>query len=461
MEQQGRSYPLLIIVILAMLSSTWTDAAVSGSQAIPTISIHRYISDLERVIDSGGANNSTHLDELRRHHRYYRQVAERINGSLHVGSGAVADCIPFLDQPPLINAAEDFRRNAVQIWHDRQMAEKFTSMSSCPQGHVEIVRPHLKQTNDQAPKRHKGHPSHLKAGYYYVVSPNKETKGDLRADVVLGVGHEAKAPLPLCPHNLEVHTLNQLWWSNNWGGPKMATLEAGWIMSEYFTSEPRMVLFTFSTPDDYGPSKYNQYNTAGDFVMYPGGHALGKPLDNFLFLVQYVELPAAKGFELRLRRFHPAKRNGSNLESEAIGEEEDEEFEFGEWNAVGYYPMHRFEGAIKMHILQVGAEVYVADRRESIHAGGKLFGWGTRNYGGLQALVLGSTETTSSTGTVPPTGPDTKMVSTGSLLNSLEMVEQFSMGIHSGLELPFGTGTGKHFQHGKLLKFYSNSVSRL
>lgn len=342
-------------------------------------------------------STDTALSQARDHiAQYYSKV--KIDVSVYK-EGYVVDCIPFEQQPGLIDAPESEKRLAlkrsikVRNYDFDDLSFDFKA-TDCPEGDVGIPRPHLahftrgnhhalfKYPREMREASREGFfadsecredisvlSERTSDGYAYVVSPLQNIVAD-SVSVTLGLGPVVGEPPPVLTPGLS-HSLNQLWWLTTPGkmlGSETVSLETGWIRSNYWPPDApvmRTSLFAFSTPDGYGNDKLrNLYNYQGGFIGYKNALTLETPVNNVNYKFSYRKI--SLGYELTLQSFHRLE-NGV--------------YDFGSVIPVGYYPMSHYVTPPNFSYLQVGSEVFLANGATSSMAG-RLYGYsaGLNNY---------------------------------------------------------------------------------
>jgi len=315
--------------------------------------------------------------------------------------GAVVDCISYMDQPALVEAAKAGDTATLSAARENLLRAKRANVpvdsqsAQCPADTVALTRPAVRLSEDNKgcpavvippPKRrptaHGPRPDLAKPAtdvggysYEYVLSPFTNVgAGATRAWGVFGVGM-ANDGLPAVTAGSS-HAINQLWWTTTEGrASTTVTLEGGWITSSYWSFTTDTSLFVFSTPDDYSnTSRYgpDQYNQAGGFIQYPGTPSLGTARDSVQYQLMYAQMNNSAGFEAYLRPFTMDSETGSlSFSSEAF--------------AFGYYPMARYIwGPPSFTWFQVGYESCIESTvfgTAQVQASGDIFGWGANSQG--------------------------------------------------------------------------------
>lgn len=294
---------------------------------------------------------------------YYSKI--NITKSI-VKDGYVVDCIPFTQQPGVIDLSESGKMNALKL-NQQAQDNKFDFSSfdfnsrDCPLSDVGIPRLRLEHLiNENTHAFTKAPLTELvkgisECGTARVVSQPYTlidyTSGGVF--VVLGLGDNVSAKIPFVSAG-SAHSLNQMWWIANRTLP-LCSLEAGWIQSNYFTSQSSTALFAFSTPDGYSGSDYDNYNLQGGFVSYSGMPTLGTPVNEVQYLFEYKVLPDRMGYELILAPYA--------------------NYNIGKSFSIGYYPIQRFLEVPFFSKFTIGSETNIV--KDSIaEMSGKIFGFG-------------------------------------------------------------------------------------
>jgi hypothetical protein len=309
---------------------------------------------------------------------YYTKVI--ISQSI-IKPGYVVDCMPFNQQPGVINLSPAEKMKAEEL-NKRNQNVNFDDSSfdfkvnECRAGEVGILRPKISSilnNNENGFTKYYNNKPIIKlneditpikyndTGYAYVTSEFLVSSTDA-VFVVLGVGNSVKSPIPEVSTDGLSHSLNQLWWLTTYGGnSNTVSLETGWIASNYFTSESTVSFFAFSTPDGYNNGEYDYYNNAGDFISYSGAPTLGSPMSNFNYMLSYQILPNNEGYQLSAFPY-------SN-------------YQIGQGISIGYYPMSRYSGTPDFQYFQIGSEVFI-EENANVQMSGNIYGWAdqTKNY---------------------------------------------------------------------------------
>ena len=289
------------------------------------------------------------------------------------------DCIPFAEQPALINQALDkmmleavkttTKNNLVAL---KKMGDNFdvNPASQCPLGSVALLRPSRtiltsKQANK---KRAPGTASpiysstRILGGYSYQLGENHS--GELIS--ILTEANQAYFKGPqnqFVERNNDVdHSLDQFWFTNNTYQQAIPTysVEFGIIASAYFTNTASTSIFVFASVDNYGNSSC--YNIeCGNFVQFPNTPVLGSPANtslDYIFQVSHTTLSQYlnnDAYFLTLVTHNSSSNNPGNSSSILLG----------------YYADSIYPSALDLpQYFSAGSEVY-ADRP---HNGTLMYG---------------------------------------------------------------------------------------
>lgn len=350
------------------LQSDASHTILAGSLAAS--SINHYLNQLSAEQIN---NANPRLEQLRQSLISYYSKVQAVQTVQ--GNGYTVDCIPFDQQPGLINAshADKATADALNKQHLRAMARlgnginKIAAgfdfkMTMCSESTVALARldaNNLQQYIKSAPPQQvpsqqslgsqnqgsseggnnlaEKSPNNISytPGYSWIQS--YLSNGTLN---VPGYFVSFISPDPeqsnnyLTESNVNGHSLNQLWWLDKQGTTSFVySLEAGW-MTQMFGQQIATELFVFSTNDGYNGSAADRYNQAGGFIQYTNTPAvLGTPLTSSQqFTLSFILLPNNGGYELDY------SANGSQ-------------------QAIGYYPMSRYPTPPNFNYLWYGSEV--------------------------------------------------------------------------------------------------------
>ena len=253
--------------------------------------------------------------------------------------GYTVDCIPFDQQPGLINAsaADKATADALNKQHLAAMAKvgnavnNITSgfdfkMTMCPESTVAIARIGVNELSNYI-KVAQSQQATIGQNQNNSNYQNYTTDNTNNDNVTLSPGYswiqsylgngESAAPAgysvsflspdpalsnKYMPINSNGHSLNQLWWLDKQNTSSFVySLETGWI-TDTANQQATTQLFVFSTTDGYtGTNQNDQYNQAGGFIQYSDTPAtVGTPLTSSQkFTLSFVLLPNNSGYELR------------------------------------------------------------------------------------------------------------------------------------------------------------------
>lgn len=306
--------------------------ALSG--VLADSSVKDYVNQLASVkVDNGNQS----VEQLRQQLiAYYSKVpvVQTVEAK-----GYTVDCIPFDQQPGLINAsaADKATAEVLNKQHLAAMAKAGNSggvaadgfdfkSNMCPESTVAIARMDadnlsnyikvlpsqlLISEQNQNDSNHQNYPTDatnngnvtLSPGYSWIQS--YLSNGESAAPAGYSVSFLSPDPAlsnKYMPTNSNGHSLNQLWWLDKQNTSSFVySLETGWI-TEAINQQTSTELFVFSTTDGYtGGSSNDQYNQAGGFIQYSDTPAtVGTPLTTSQkFTLSFVLLPNNSGYELR------------------------------------------------------------------------------------------------------------------------------------------------------------------
>ena len=297
------------------------------------------------------------------------------------------DCIPFAEQPTLINQAPDkmmleavktrTKNNLVAL---KKMGDNFdvNPASQCPLGSVALLRPsRVILTSKQAnKKRAPGRaiptysPTRILGGYSYELGENHS--GELIS--ILTDANQAYFKGPqnqfVEKNNAVDHSLDQFWFTNNTyqQATPVYSVEFGIIASAYFTNTASTSIFVFASVDNYGNSSC--YNIeCGNFVQFPNTPVLGSPANtglDYIFQVSHTTLNQYlnnAAYYLTLVTHNSSNNNPGNSSSILLG----------------YFADSIYPSALDLpQYFSAGSEVY-SDRPHN----------GTRMYGNYMTPYVG------------------------------------------------------------------------
>lgn len=289
---------------------------------------------------------------------YYKKV--HILNSIQK-NGYIVDCIPFAEQPALIDFPElaesliddvkmNFSQNFAELARIGSIFEVNSSLE-CPYGSVAIIRPTKmlltsKYTNKKDFFSMNSDPDILfnssGSGYTWEQGVNannqliqiktQKAEAFFRGPQLQSVTSSSYAD----------HSIAQFWLINR-DSVGTYSVEFGLIASAYFTHSPSTSIFIFASVDNYGSkSCYNMY--CSNFVQMPGTPAFGVPIKNkntdFIFQVNHINKSNAQsGYYLTL------VSGSSSAQMTTL--------------SMGYYPDHVYPSTnVLPNAFSVGAEVY-------------------------------------------------------------------------------------------------------
>jgi hypothetical protein len=291
------------------------------------------------------------------------------------GNGYIVDCVPFDQQPGLINASAADKATAIALNNkhlaamakagngsDKIAAGFDFKVTMCPESTVALARvdannlqAYIKVAPPQkimmAQNQSNSGQSNLSVNSAVNSSLNSATVGSspgyswIQSYISNGTintpGYYVSfiSPDPQLSNNYMAtnsngHSLNQLWWLDKQNTDSFVySLEAGWITQPLY-QQVSTELFVFSTPDGYTGSAYDRYNQDGGFIQYSDTPVtMGTPLTSAQkFTLSFVALPNNNGYELRY------SANGTT-------------------QGIGYYAMSRFPSQTNFNYIWYGSEI--------------------------------------------------------------------------------------------------------
>jgi|GEM_PF-2927881 len=361
--------------------------AQSGQQLLTT---QAYIDSLKQV----DLSNETDLNLARNNLiAYYGQV--QVDKTTSSG-GVVIDCVPFNQQPALINVDTATREHALML-----SQQSVQNGQVCPSGNIGVVRVPVRVFTN---KLHAGIFKHSvnnvlpydDGGYMYYQSSNATLINQDNQGIFVAINAGSDMADIQNSSNNPQHYLQQEWWISG-SGSNIASLETGIITSNYFSTDssgnPIMTksIFVFSTPNAYSDSttagnNANQYNLAGGFIQTNNLITFGAPIGNQQYVLSYLK--KSDGYHLLVS---PVTLNASG------------NYQMGATTDIGYWPIERYSGygnsfpyPPNFTALTSGFEIDQQNTTaiSSTPNDGTLIGYGTTNSNGAIgsfASVSGST----------------------------------------------------------------------
>lgn len=298
-----------------------------------SLALQRYVQDMSHYQPQSAALKQRVHNTI----NYYKKI--HILKSINKGSYTV-DCIPFREQPALINqpdlaqsllpAVRQHTQNNLHHLTRIGAHFDFNPTTQCPLGSVALLRPSKTMlTSEQANKKvAPGNmmPQQIHAGYSYELGADNTNN-------LVSIQTQASQAYFKGPQNQYVvstndadHSLDQFWFVNRTYQESVPTysVEFGIIASAYFTTPASTSIFVFASVDDYGSNSC--YNLeCSNFVQFPNTPVLGSPTDtrlDYIFQVthttlnQYLNSPA---YYLTLLSHDASSNSPNNSASVLLG----------------------------------------------------------------------------------------------------------------------------------------------
>lgn len=353
-----------IKLIYTVIIATTIVACNAGNQQPATTTVQPaqdYVKSLQAInIESDQSLNQAKNKLI----KYYSQVT--IESSLYYNH-TIIDCVPFDQQPALINASAATKNHALSL------LDQTTTASICSTGDIPIIRipaqvfaqkihsvifkKPIQSDSVTLPYDNSGYMYYkYNAAYQPPVSESQQYGTYLsnldfnkNGGVVMIDSGEEQANIVNSANNFQHYLLQE--WIAAGQKPYIATLETGIITSNYFMQEsdgtystsfessansvPAMTksIFIFSTPNAYDSSTEsgndaNQYNLQGGFIQTSSFVTFGAPLaDNEKYLLAYVQ-----------------KSDGYHLFVSKINQDSSNHYKVDAPHDVGYWPLSRYSG---------------------------------------------------------------------------------------------------------------------
>lgn len=282
------------------------------------------------------------------------------------------DCIPFAEQPSLIDKPYLVRGLLPQVKSTtknnfnnlKKIGDDFdfNPATECPFGSVAVLRPSQKSlTSEKAMKKIAPESVGLQYSCY-----SWEEGYDSKNRLIQLYSDDNQAYFK-GPQNQYVsivspmdHSMDQFWLLNTNeaafnAGDKIYSVEFGIIASAYFTISPSTSIFVLSSVDNYGPSTC--YNLkCNSFTQFPGTVPLGVPIKNknvdYIFKVKYMNSGVSEsGYYFTLEKIDTKDRKSYS-------------------QLLGYYPDFLYPKNVHLSYFHAGAEVYA----ETPANGTKMYG---------------------------------------------------------------------------------------
>ena len=332
----------------------------SASTASPTITesseLKNYVDSISRYQPDVPELN----ERLQKTIDYYQKV--HILKSVKKTNYTV-DCIPFAEQPALIDApylAENLL-NQVKMSTNQNLAVlkelgthfEFNAATECPFGSVAILRPSkamltsksvVKKGLKQITSQQDNFLMSNGGGYTWeqgVTSNNQIIQIPTQKAEAYFKGPQLQS---VTSTNSDDHSIDQFWLTNS-SSDGTYSVEFGLIASQYFTINASTSIFIFASVDNYGSNSC--YNVqCSNFIQAPGTPALGVPISNnktdYIFQVNHETSSSQSGFYLTLVAYDSFVKNPKKVSI-----------------VLGYYPDNIYPSASALpNDFSVGAEVY-------------------------------------------------------------------------------------------------------
>ncbi|WGL60479.1 neprosin family prolyl endopeptidase [Pigmentibacter sp. JX0631] len=277
-------------------------------------------------------------------------------------SDFTVDCIPFIEQPSLIDNPELGQKLLIDFNNvNSQNALKkfghllaFNAAEQCPENSVGIIRPTDAVVNSESVLKTALTESNLfqfntaadnTAGYSWQVGVTPENK-----IIYLNQDHgEAYFKGPqlqaVASDNQDDHSLDQFWLLYTAENKVRYSVEFGILASKYFTKLPATSIFIYASIDNYSDKSCYNMGCTG-FIQFPSTPVLGVPLTNksadYVFKVKHVKNNQEQsGFYLTLEAKEPSV---SLFNKHSV--------------ILGFYPENIYPKGMLPNTFSAGAEVY-------------------------------------------------------------------------------------------------------
>lgn len=302
---------ITISIISIALSACGTGNSGNNTPQAPQAQpVSQYVTQLKQI----DTNNSNDLTQAKSSLLAYYANA-KIDQSISYRN-TIVDCVPFLQQPALVNASAADQQHALEIFNQSTAVTN----NICPSGDIALTRIPLRNFSNQnkdvfwkqalaADNNPESSASAPPSGYMYYQSEsgtnvNFDTDGIF---IAIDSGNEMANLDPTINVTDNQHYIQQEWLSSG-KYPSLVTLETGIITSDYFIessdgsyvqsedNNARMSksVFIFSTPNSYDSStnrgnQVNMYNLQGGFIQLNNLVIFGAPLTNEKYNLSYVK----------------------------------------------------------------------------------------------------------------------------------------------------------------------------
>lgn len=324
-----------------------SSCGTGGNPNPPVQSIQAYTSQLQQINMAGDHQLNSAKSVLLNY--YTNAQVEQSISYRHT----IVDCVPFLQQPALINASDADKNHALELFNQSQQQAQ---NNVCESGYIAITRIPLRHFangnknvfwKNQIPNMPES-ATFPNSGYKYYQSES-QTKLDFNNNgvfVAIDSG-ESIANMYLMPNQTDNQHYIQQEWLASGSYPSLVTLETGVITANFFIesadgtyiqSDNNSInpttksVFIFSTPNSYNLStprgnQVNMYNLQGGFIQLNNLIIFGAPLSNEKYNLIYVQ--KADGYHL-LASVITLDKNGNYHVAKPVD--------------VGYWPMSHYTG---------------------------------------------------------------------------------------------------------------------
>lgn len=332
------------------LSACGTGGSSNSNNAIQTNPIEsatQYVAQLQQIDTTSSRDFSQAKSTLL---SYYSNV--KVDQSVSYRN-TIVDCVPFLQQPALLNASDSDKQHALELFNQSTA----NTNNVCPSGDIALMRIPLRHFINQnkevfwkqqlptnSPESAASAPP---SGYMYYQSESKTSVNFDNNGIFIAIDSgDEMANLDQKPHSTDNQHYIQQEWLASGQYPSLVTLETGIITSDYFiessdgsyqeteSANGRMSksVFIFSTPNSYDSSttrgnQVNMYNLQGGFIQLNNSLIFGAPLSNEKYNLSYVK-----------------KSDGYHLMVSVITLDSENNYHIAAPIDIGYWPNSHYSG---------------------------------------------------------------------------------------------------------------------
>lgn len=310
----AKSLSLACLIIMQTATAENFSSQQMNVESMQELSISNYLNTISHF----QPETFELLEKLQNTLSYYQRV--------HIlktfkSSEYTVDCIPFAEQPSLIDKPELAKKLLQELKNKNNFKSlkeignyfEFNAAMKCPNESVGIIRPSenilssraaLKKGFDAENLQHYNDTTDSTAGYTWQVGVTPSNKV-----IYIKKDHgEAYFKGPqlqkVTETNKDDHSLDQFWLLSNSKNKERYSVEFGIMASAYFTLHPATSIFVYASVDNYGGKSCYNLGCSG-FIQLPNTPIVGVPIthknEDYIFKVAHKKTKDSKaGFYLTL-----------------------------------------------------------------------------------------------------------------------------------------------------------------